>query len=475
MRIAVAFTEFGNLVVAMCSRCLFPILMMALCGPSVQAESLESLFNERQKTSVYLEYFIQRETERQKSEAIGTVLNEEGLVIFLANAFPDWLPPKQFKDIKVFPAGNPNGEGFSGTYLGSDLVNGWTYVRVEKAAREHLKPITRFETAVPSLGDRLWGVCLAASDLDYVAYLRSGFLSLKKKLPLLTGFATSELAAPGAPVFDMKGAFVGWAGNPYPVEHEMWIGSDFFKTSLRVADESPVFLLAEEFHAEAGQEVPENPIGHRRPWVGISGTRPIGEDTAAFLGLEKQGALVVSEVIPGTPAEAAGMEDRDLIVGIDGQPLPRMKPDATLQTYFERKILSREIGDPIRFDLIRGNEPLEVEVVLGEGPKPLREADRQYFEEIGITFREFLIGDAIQRRVDPDEQRGVVTGFVRPNSPAATAGFQPGDWVLELEGEAIPDLASVVSAMENLAGSRDELVFLTKRGSETRVLRVKRD
>jgi len=70
------------------------------------------------------------------------------------------------------------------------------------------------------------------------------------------------------------------------------------------------------------------------------------EDVADFLKLGEQSGAVVSEVLEGSPAEKAGMKDRDIIIAVDGTPLPVFKPNRYVTDYVERQVARRRPGDP---------------------------------------------------------------------------------------------------------------------------------
>ncbi|MCX7831371.1 MAG: trypsin-like peptidase domain-containing protein [Actinobacteria bacterium] len=74
----------------------------------------------------------------------------------------------------------------------------------------------------------------------------------------------------------------------------------------------------------------------------------------------KEGAIVV-QVIPGSPAEKAGLQRGDIIVQLDGTPIRSME-DLVSQ------VRTREPGDKVKIVYYRNDEKREVEVVLEEKP-----------------------------------------------------------------------------------------------------------
>jgi len=455
---------------------LFASLSLLVFALPLRAESaaLADLFAERMQSVVFVEFFIERELDRQPGEAAGLVIGDEGEILLLADALPHWLPPSQLRELKVFPP-HHTGEGFAATYLGPDSLNGWHHLKAEEAAWPTLQSILDYPTAPPRIGEELWGIGLANGTLDYLPYLMSARLAAAQDLPLRMGFANDDLAVPGGPVFNLAGAFVGWAGNAVPVERDMWIGNDYFRVNLRNSDESYAFLYADALET-ALVPPPGDPLGDPLPWLGLVGIQPMDDETATFLGLAEQGALVVSEVLEDSPAAQAGVQDRDIIVGLNGAKLTRYRPVSVVMQAFERAVRRLVPGDELTLDLLRGTEPLSLTVMLGTGPKPVRAAERAYLPDLGFTVREWVLNDALQRREDPETAQGVVVSFIRPNSPPATAGLQPGDWITEIDGEPIADYAAALTILETVQAdeTRDEYLLLIARGSETQVLRIRR-
>jgi len=96
------------------------------------------------------------------------------------------------------------------------------------------------------------------------------------------------------------------------------------------------------------------------PWLGISGST-LDPETANSYDLPVEGGAIVSSVIPGTPAEAAGLERSDIIVAIDDTPIASMDE-------LVMEIRKREVGETVAITYYRGDEKRETTVTLEEKP-----------------------------------------------------------------------------------------------------------
>ncbi len=239
-------------------------------------------------------------------------------------------------------------------------------------------------------------------------------------------------------------------------------------------EESSAFLLAEDVLPYLGR-VPKQPNGRPLAWLGAYGLEPMDREVAKFLKLSTQSGAVVSEVLEGSPAEKAGLRARDIVLAVDRKPLPQLKPDNVVVRYLEREIDRRAPGDAMGLSVLRGAERLELNAVLGEQPKLVREAERKYFDRLGVTVREFVYGDAVERRARTAESAGVIVHFVKPSSPVAVAGLRFDDWIKEIDGAEVKTFAEAVQRLAEIDRdvNRPEFVLLVGRGGETAVLRVK--
>jgi S1-C subfamily serine protease len=104
-----------------------------------------------------------------------------------------------------------------------------------------------------------------------------------------------------------------------------------------------------------------------RPWIGIYYTpitpalaeeQDLPVDSGALLATSSGGG---GAVFPGSPAEAAGLRDGDIIVALDGEQL-------TAETDLSTLILPHAPGDTVTLRVLRDNAATEIEVTLGKLP-----------------------------------------------------------------------------------------------------------
>ncbi len=443
----------------------------------VRASDLAALLEERLKSVVAVEFTVQTETQRRQIQAYGTVVDAQGTVVLPAGLLQPNQPVDQLQDFKVYRAGDGSEESaHKATYLGQDSLLGLHYVRIEESGREGLKPVTDFPAApTPALGTELWGFGLRGKEEDFKPYLLTSQVAMVVRLPNQTALMAHDLATPGFPVFDVEGRFAGLALNSFGQNYLLFSQrQSATPVMLLNVEESSVVLLAEDALPNLGR-VPATPNGRPMAWFGAYGLQPLTREVAQMLNLGQRQGVVLSDILADSPAAKAGLLDRDIVLALDGKPLPRLKPDQVVLSYFDQEISRRREGEKLKLTVRRATEELEIEVTLGEEPKTAREADRRYFEKLGFTAREFLVGDAIAHRVENPGRAGVVVNFLRSDSPAAVAGLRPDDWIREVDGVTVDSYAQAVErlAEADATKTRRELVLLASRGGETQLLRLK--
>lgn len=103
----------------------------------------------------------------------------------------------------------------------------------------------------------------------------------------------------------------------------------------------------------------------------------------------KQNAILVRDVVPETAAELAGLKAGDLIIEIDGQPVPL---DGTGRK-FSKIISSHKAGEKVTLKLLR-DRPFQKEVILGRKKieywrDAMNNADHEKIEKVEKKLRQW--------------------------------------------------------------------------------------
>ncbi|MDP9468033.1 MAG: trypsin-like peptidase domain-containing protein [Chloroflexota bacterium] len=105
-----------------------------------------------------------------------------------------------------------------------------------------------------------------------------------------------------------------------------------------------------------------------RPWIGVYYT-PVDRQLADDQGLSVDHGVLIGPaangapgVFPGSPAERAGLQDGDIVVAVDGQPVD---DDHDLAT----RVMPHVPGDTVALSVVREGREMEISVTLGTLPE----------------------------------------------------------------------------------------------------------
>ncbi len=182
----------------------------------------------------------------------------------------------------------------------------------------------------------------------------------------------------------------------------------------------------------AGKSVPHG-------WLGIEGktlaTFP-AEERARF-GASVTHGVVVTAVVPGSPAEEAGLEPGDVILTANDQPLESRRE-------LNEVVVSHAAGETLKLLVERGGQQQVCQVTLGspeDMPTPRVLAAEHL--AIGLVTSDLTTQLAQFFGV----AGGLLVTHVLADSPAATAGLRSGDVIVRVDGQPVRrsrDLSAVI-------------------------------
>ncbi len=188
-----------------------------------------------------------------------------------------------------------------------------------------------------------------------------------------------------------------------------------------------------------------------RGWLGVQ-IQALTVDLAPSFGVKEGDGVLVADVMPGTPAEAAGLRNGDVITDVDGQKTPDV-PD------LQRLVADLPPGTTAQLTVLRDGQPRTVPVKIGEMPADDAVASAPSAERWGLTVQP--ITPDLARQFNLASADGLLVSDVEDDTPAARAGIRPGDVILEVNRRGLKDLRTFEQA---LRGDRDLLLFVKREG-----------
>lgn len=113
-------------------------------------------------------------------------------------------------------------------------------------------------------------------------------------------------------------------------------------------------------------------------WMGIAGVN-MNEEVAAAMNVNVTKGFLITDVVPGGPADKAGLKGGDRTVRIGGQTIKiggdvviaiNNIPIRTIEEMLTYLVEKTSPGDVVVFSVVRGAQTIQVSVVLGERPPP---------------------------------------------------------------------------------------------------------
>jgi serine protease Do len=200
-----------------------------------------------------------------------------------------------------------------------------------------------------------------------------------------------------------------------------------------------------------------------RPFLGIV-MQTLTPELRESLGSDapQRGALV-SDVQPGSPAERAGIKPGDIVTSVDGAPV-----DASQAV--QRIILGKKVGQKVELTLWRNGKTVHLAAVTQTLPGSDREEARRAatpdegedagHSKLGLRLQS-VTPEVAQRLGVGKDLKGAVVAQVQPDSPAAEAGVQEGDVIVEVDRQPV---ASATDAARALAARSGGHLLRLKRG-----------
>ncbi|HKT32338.1 MAG TPA: DegQ family serine endoprotease [Gammaproteobacteria bacterium] len=166
---------------------------------------------------------------------------------------------------------------------------------------------------------------------------------------------------------------------------------------------------------------------------------------AQALGLPQSNGAIVTQVMPDSQAEKAGIKPHDVIVSVNGNAVTSA---ADVSNY----IGLLRVGTPVTLGILRNGKPMTIHATIGKAQSE-QLAAASSSPQWGITVANIDESSPLYGQV-----KGVMVTGVDPNSEAAEAGVRRGDVITAVNREQVTNVAQFQKALKN-AGSTIALLI----------------
>jgi serine protease Do len=213
---------------------------------------------------------------------------------------------------------------------------------------------------------------------------------------------------------------------------------------------------------------------HGKVTRGYMGILPqeLTPELAKQFNVSSDRGVAIAQVEPNSPAEHAGLKVGDVITGINGNSISDVNE-------FRLQVAGFAPGTVIHLKIVRNGQNMDMPVTLGEFNLEAEANGRQQGNLPSGGEKGALQGVTVQglnsdlrRELQlPEGTTGVVITDLSDDSPAAQAGLQTGDVIVQVNHRPVNTVSDFNQAVRQ-GQSKDSTLLLVKRGGGTQFIVV---
>ncbi len=197
-----------------------------------------------------------------------------------------------------------------------------------------------------------------------------------------------------------------------------------------------------------------------RGWLGVM-IQQVTSELADNFGLDRPIGALVGQVMPGSPAEKAGLKAGDVIIEYNGKEVSQM-------SMLPAMVASTSVGEKAKLVMIRDGKKQNITVEIGkmeDEETVVADAETGTSKKLGMSVQELT--PKIAESLGIEETQGLIVSDITPGSSAAEVGILRGDIILEINREKVENVAQYKKALQ-AAKEKKSILLLIKRGQNTR-------
>ena len=182
-------------------------------------------------------------------------------------------------------------------------------------------------------------------------------------------------------------------------------------------------------------------------WIGIA-MQQITEEIGQSLGLDTSEGVIISQIVKGSPAEAAGLMVGDVVTKIDKNVIKTTRE-------FQKYIYKTDIGQSITLELLRKGQVKSIPIKIQKKTSEISESDKLSVYKIsGISVTNLSEKNRAKFQISNDI-KGVLISQVKDFS-----FLRPGDVILSVANTDVSDISKFISVIEKEKENSSKSVLL---------------
>jgi serine protease Do len=195
-----------------------------------------------------------------------------------------------------------------------------------------------------------------------------------------------------------------------------------------------------------------------RGWLGVV-IQNVDKNLAESFGLKQVGGILVSEIQKDSPASAAGLQQGDVILQLDGVKLQDVSD-------LRNRVALLQPGNKAILDIMRSGREKTIQITIGEQPanfskNGLGVNSDGSLEKFGLTLQQLT--PELAKKFGYGENSGLIISDVTSGSPAEAAGLKPGQLVEEVNRERVRNLKDLNNVLKQ--SQSDKLLLRVRVGN----------
>ncbi|MEY4617753.1 MAG: hypothetical protein RJB66_2713 [Pseudomonadota bacterium] len=188
--------------------------------------------------------------------------------------------------------------------------------------------------------------------------------------------------------------------------------------------------------------------GHvRQGYIGV-GLDELNPRAAAHLGIKRDEGVIITQVVPDSPADKSGIETYDVVLEFNGKKIKSL-------VEFMNAVAGSPIGQVSKVKILRENKEKTLEIAVAERPeakKPLATKEQKVKGQetpFNLGFKITAVDKLIIKQWGLSEE---LTGLpvvteIMTGSPAAYAGLRPGDVIYDVNRKRVRSTSEATKAL----------------------------